>query len=84
MLLVNRMMTDEVVGLPPAEGEALLQELFAHLEAPEIVYRHAWRPDDLVIWDNRALQHARMNFDPAQKRVLRRIPIGEAVAAQAA
>jgi taurine dioxygenase len=30
-----------------------------------------------MIWDNRLLQHARNDFDPTEKRALRRVPIGE-------
>ena len=28
-------------------------------------YRHAWRPGDLVLWDNRVLVHAAVAFDAA-------------------
>ena len=27
------------------------------------VYRHSWRPGDLVLWDNRVLLHAATPFD---------------------
>lgn len=77
ILLVSRMMTDEVIGLDRAEGEALLEALFAHVENPRHVYQHKWQLNDLVVWDNRVLQHARTDFDPAEKRVLRRVPIAE-------
>lgn len=80
ILLVNRLMTDQVVGLDRAESDALLKELFVYTEDRSIVYQHKWRLHDLVIWDNRILQHARTNFDPAEKRVLRRVPIGEGAA----
>jgi alpha-ketoglutarate-dependent taurine dioxygenase len=52
-------MTEKVVGLPPDESEALLQELFTHLYAPAHRLEHHWHTRDLVIWDNIALQHAR-------------------------
>lgn len=42
-------------------------------EAP--TYRHAWRPGDLVVWDNRCTQHARTNFPTDQRRLLRRVGI---------
>ena len=81
VLLINRLMTARVVGLAPAESEALLEELFPYAEDPAITYRHVWQKHDLVFWDNRILQHARTNFDPAEKRVLRRVPIAENEAA---
>ena len=75
VLFVNRLMAHSVVGLPPAESEALLQELFAHVEQERFVYRHVWRRFDIVVWDNFATLHARTDFDPAERRVLRRMGI---------
>ena len=46
-----------IVGLPQAEGAALLAGLLAHATRPEFVYAHRWRPGDLVMWDNRVLLH---------------------------
>jgi len=43
-----------------AESRALLGRIFDDfLYVPENEYVHAWQVDDLVIWDNAALQHAR-------------------------
>ncbi|WUH98348.1 TauD/TfdA family dioxygenase [Spirillospora sp. NBC_00431] len=44
-------------GLSAAEGRALLDFLYRHIETNEFVYRHRWQVDDLLIWDNRCLQH---------------------------
>jgi len=46
-----------VIGLPHAEGEALLQELLDWTTRPEFVYRHEWRVGDLLIWDNTGVLH---------------------------
>jgi alpha-ketoglutarate-dependent taurine dioxygenase len=46
-----------ILGMPAAEGGALLAELLAHATRPEFVYAHRWRPGDLVMWDNRVLLH---------------------------
>jgi taurine dioxygenase len=59
MLYVSQQVTIEILGLPPEENEALLEELFAHLYRPENVLAHEWRTGDLVCWDNIAAQHAR-------------------------
>jgi len=56
-LFVNRGYTAQIVGLSRAESDALLGFLFQHSTAPELVYRHSWRPRDLVIWDNRCTAH---------------------------
>jgi taurine dioxygenase len=74
-LLVNRLMADSIVGLPRAESDALLERLCAAAERPEHIYEHEWRIGDLVIWDNRATQHARTDFDPAERRLLRRMAL---------
>ena len=58
-LLVNEFLTSHVVELPRDESEALLQELFAHLYADENVYTHWWQNDEVILWDNLALQHNR-------------------------
>jgi alpha-ketoglutarate-dependent taurine dioxygenase len=46
-----------VVGVPPAEGAALLAKLLDYATRREFVYAHHWRPGDLVVWDNRCLLH---------------------------
>lgn len=47
-----------VSGMDAAEGHALVEALYAHATQDRYVYRHAWRPHDLVIWDNRCTMHA--------------------------
>jgi taurine dioxygenase len=74
-LLVNRLMADSVVGLPRAEGDRIIEELCQATEKPEHIYEHVWRPRDLVIWDNRCTLHARTDFDPSERRALRRLAI---------
>ena len=46
-----------IVGLPKAEGLALLADLLTHATQPEFVYTHRWQLGDLVMWDNRCLLH---------------------------
>ncbi len=74
-LLVNRLMADSVVGLPRAESDRIIEDLCLASEKPEHIYEHVWRPGDLLIWDNRCTLHARTDFDPAERRVLRRLAI---------
>ena len=47
----------EVVGMPPAEGRALLAELQAWATQPQFVYRHEWTLGDLLVWDNTGSMH---------------------------
>lgn len=44
-------------GLADAEAEQLIAALADHIIRPEFVYRHQWRPGDLLIWDNCSVQH---------------------------
>jgi len=74
-LYVNRLMTAAIDGLAEAESEALLAELFAAGERPDIIYQHCWRPGDLILWDNLCSTHARTHFEPSQRRLLRRCVI---------
>jgi taurine dioxygenase len=74
-LYVNRLMTRRIEGLPPDESEELLSLLFDHQEQPQFIYEHVWRPGDLLMWDNRCTLHARTDFSPAERRLMRRVTI---------
>lgn len=78
-LYLSRLMTRNVVGMDRAESDALLADLFDHAERPEFVYAHRWTPGDLVIWDNRCLNHARSDFPSDETRLLRRYTVSEPV-----
>jgi alpha-ketoglutarate-dependent 2,4-dichlorophenoxyacetate dioxygenase len=58
----------EVVGMPPTEGRALLEELTGFVTQPQFVYSHPWRVHDLVIWDNRCALHRATTFDKTKYR----------------
>ncbi|HEV2189822.1 MAG TPA: TauD/TfdA family dioxygenase [Stellaceae bacterium] len=63
-----------IVGLPEAEGVALLDELLRHATQPRFTYAHRWRRGDLVMWDNRCLLHrAVANYEMTKyRRVMHR------------
>jgi taurine dioxygenase len=75
-LWVNKNTTIKVVELEPDASAKLIHEVRRPLYDPQTIYRHGWRPGDLLIWNNRMLQHARTPFDPSCTRTLRRTPIG--------
>jgi taurine dioxygenase len=74
-LYVNRLMTVRIEGLPEHESDELLDTLFAHQERREFVYEHVWRPGDVLMWDNRCTLHARTDFSPDERRLMRRVTI---------
>lgn len=59
-----------IVGWPLEKGRALLKELLEWSTQPQFVYRHEWREDDLVMWDNRSCLH---RGRPWENGVYRRI-----------
>jgi taurine dioxygenase len=61
-----------VVGLPEAEGDALLGELAAHSVRPEFVYTHNWQVGDVVLWSNGSLMHRREPFPATDRRLMKR------------
>ena len=63
-------------GMTRAESRPLIDYLCAHATRPENVYRHNWRPGDLVCWDNRTAMHiALADFDPNEPRTMLRTTI---------
>jgi alpha-ketoglutarate-dependent taurine dioxygenase len=74
-LYVNRLMTHHIEGLPVEESLQLLALLFDTLERPEFIYEHSWRVGDVLLWDNRCTLHARRDFDPNERRWMRRVTI---------
>jgi alpha-ketoglutarate-dependent 2,4-dichlorophenoxyacetate dioxygenase len=67
-----------VEGMEPDEGRALVEQLYEHATQSRFVYRHSWRPHDLVIWDNRCTMHAATPLlSNAYRRDMRRTTINE-------
>jgi taurine dioxygenase len=58
-LFVNQAWTAQVIGLPEAESDALLEELYGCFYPEEAVYEHKWAAGDIVLWNNLAVQHSR-------------------------
>ncbi len=76
-LYLSRLMTRRVIGMDRAGSDALLETLFDHVERPEFVHAHRWAPGDVLIWDNRCLNHARTDFPAEEERLLRRYTLTE-------
>ncbi len=76
-LYLSRLMTRHVIGMDRRESDDLLNMLFDHAERTEFIYAHKWLMNDLLIWDNRCLNHARTDFPASEERLLRRLTITE-------
>ncbi len=61
------------------EALALVRDLVEHATQPAFVYRHSWRPFDLVMWDNRCTMHRGRPFaDREHRRDMRRVTLMDA------
>jgi taurine dioxygenase len=56
-LFISPVYTVGIAGLAPAETQAILGFLFAHMIQDQFIYRHRWRPKMLLMWDNRCTMH---------------------------
>ena len=75
-LFVNEAHTSHLVGVDQDEGERLLGELCRHIVRPEFTYVHRWRPGDLLMWDNCAVQHkATVDYALPLRRVMHRTTV---------
>ena len=75
-LYVNEGLCVAIPDLPEDESTALLKELFEHSTQPDFIYRHRWRVDDLVMWDNRCTIHRATPIDSSVRRLMHRTTIG--------
>jgi len=78
-LYVSKGECEQIVGMQDAEALALIDELAQSIHADANRHVHSWRPGDLLIWDNQALQHL-ATFDytwPQHRRLMHRVTIPE-------
>jgi alpha-ketoglutarate-dependent taurine dioxygenase len=74
----------EVEGMDSEASERLIHHLLEACVASERIYRHAWSPGDLLIWDNRSMLHRAQGFDAVFPRIMRHVRVageGPAIAA---
>lgn len=71
-LFISRLLTLRINELSQEESDEVLTFLFDHTEKREFIYEHEWSLGDLVMWDNRCLNHARTDFPREERRLLRR------------
>jgi taurine dioxygenase len=74
-LYLGRRRNAYIQGLPLAESEALLDELWSVATREEFTWHNEWQVGDVVLWDNRCTMHRRDAFEPDSRRVLHRTQI---------
>ena len=62
----------EISGMSSEDAAATVEYLFAHSTRDDNVYRHAWAPGDVVMWDNRCVLHKADHDGVVGDRVLHR------------
>lgn len=67
-LLISPANVDRIIGISPAESDALLDELVVHTTAERFMYKHEWAAGDMVLWDNRRTCHKAFGFPPGVER----------------
>mgnify|MGYP003350988221 CR=1 FL=1 len=75
VLYLGRRRNAYILGLPLAESEALLDELWRYATRDEYTWYNQWRVGDLVLWDNRCTMHRRDPFDAESRRVMHRTQV---------
>ena len=71
--------TVRVVGLGDTQAEqALTKRLKDHVNQDHLWYKHEWSQDDVVMWDNRCVNHWREGWNPALRRTMHRSQAGSA------
>src|ERR1700754_2785435 len=63
---------DYVIGMPVEESRALLARLRDWATQPQYVYRHEWRPGDLLVWDNTGTMHRVLPYAVDSGRLMHR------------
>ena len=74
-LYVNQGFTYRIDGMSETKSDALLKKLFAHTTEERFIYRHKWRPHDLLCWDNRSVMHHATLYDGKYIRHMHRTTI---------
>jgi taurine dioxygenase len=74
-LLLGRRRNSRIAGGEGQDDGGLLEALWLHADRPEFIYRHAWRPGDVLLWNNLVTMHRRDAFDAAARRLLHRTQI---------
>ena len=57
VLYISPSFLKSIVDMSPRESEQILELFWEHAVRPEFTYRFKWEPNDLIMWDNRAVVH---------------------------
>ncbi len=77
VLHVSPWMAQGIDGLEGPEGDALLEEVCQTIRelSASCSYHHAWKPTDMLIWDNTRMLHSVSGNSPDVSRTMQRTTI---------
>ncbi|USG61074.1 TauD/TfdA family dioxygenase [Sneathiella marina] len=64
-------------GVEETRAKKIIEELVAWQDREEFVYRHKWKPNMLVLWDNRSVLHRASGGYEGYERRLHRLTIAD-------
>jgi len=67
----------EIIGLPQGESDELIAYLAAHTCREEEAYKHEWKHDDVVLWDNWRTMHRAYGHRKRFPRLMHRTTLSE-------
>lgn len=66
---------DEIIGMPYAEGHALLIRLLEWSVQPDFTYSHQWQVGDMLMWNNCGALHRVIPYSVNSGRLMQRTTI---------
>lgn len=75
ILYINQGFTTGIKGFNYETSQKILQELFAFMEHEEHIHTHTWKEGDILLWDNRTLNHKASSVPKGESSVSYRIGI---------
>ena len=76
IIFVNPGYCVAVEGMPPVEGERMMQTLLDHVLQPKYRYRHHWEVNDMLIWDHLGTWHTAIaDYGPNESRLMKRCQV---------
>ena len=74
-IIVNRSLTQRIVGMLNAKSGRLLEYLYSHIDRSEHQVRFRWQNNSVAIWDNRVSQHYALADYLPEYRCMNRITV---------
>jgi len=74
-LFVTQAFVERIEGLSDKESGEILIKLYSHASHERFRYEHKWHNGDMVVWDNRCVQHFAIHDHGDKIRTLHRITV---------